>query len=74
LRADGRVGGAVNIVEEPLEPNGGVAVSGAVVIKALKTEGRIPNTACQTKERIIALRRVPADVTSVRWRTDCLRC
>ena len=62
------VGGAPiahGVTEECLIAGRGVLVAGGVAIECLETDGHIPDSAVQAKERVSSLRRVVANIASV---------
>jgi len=53
---------------------GGVLVTAGVAMECLETNGHIPDSGGEAKERVSALRRVLVSIASVRWWVHRSRC
>jgi hypothetical protein len=58
---------AREVTEERSIAGRGVLVARGVAMECFKTNGHIPDSASEAKERVSALRRVLANIASVRW-------
>ena len=66
-RPVGRAMIAREVTEERSIAGRGVLVASGVAMECFKTNGHIPDSASEAKERVSALRRVGASIASVRW-------
>ena len=73
-RPVGRAMIAREVTEERSIAGRGVLVASGVAMECFKTNGHIPDSASEAKERVSALGGVGAGISSIRCRANCPRC